>query len=505
MGVHRVLIVGAGPVGLTLAHVLAAHGVKFRIVDRKLEPNRGSKAVALNVASQLSYELLRIRDEVAGAAWQVRRLNPSWCGLRLNPVLLSRIPGPRKTFLTQPQELTERGLLRAFRRDVVEWRTEVEALEQSEDSVEVFLRSNGDVERARFDYVVGCDGKHGVVRHAVGIGMEGRDYGSHFMLGDFSLDWGRAPDQVYYDVFPDTFLISVPLGPQRWRLLLHRPGADGPGRVSEALLRSEVVRLLGAGVRLGSPEWLSSAEFYLRVADSFSKHRVALCGDAAHLFSPIGGTGMNTGIQDAMALGFRLAESVARGAPSQLDAYSEERRLVVRRTAEATDRNTRLICGVERTELDVAPWLPRVRNRSLIRDVFPSAFSGLGGHVLGTEGAFCLALPELRARVLGDGVGALGSWCLLMRAPGPELAKLRELTLELRGVVEVLSIADEHIAEDERLSDLARDCALAEGTFVLVRPDGLIHRVDSLASRGALSSALRLVVPQGTERLRGVS
>jgi 2-polyprenyl-6-methoxyphenol hydroxylase-like FAD-dependent oxidoreductase/pimeloyl-ACP methyl ester carboxylesterase len=369
-----VLIVGAGPTGLTLANALSLYGVPFEIVDRALGPSRDSKALAINVLTRLSLELLGLDDEVGRGACAVRRLNVYWEGRRLNPVDFRWLPSPVRSFLTQPQSQTERELLGAVeRRGVrVRWGRRLVALDaDSSGGVRAFLtHTSGATSHGEYAFVVGCDGKKSVVREAVGIAYRGDEYPMHFLLADFDLRWDRRADQVHYFAYADGFFLVAPVAPDRFRVVVKREGPLPAGSTADAdLIATELRRRFGRDVVQGPPLWLSCAPLYKRTADRLRSGRVFLAGDAAHLYSPIGGAGMNTGMQDALNLAWKLAYVFAGRTNGDvlLESYERERLPVIRGIAAVTDASTRAIAGLTADDATVARFIPSVANRRILK------------------------------------------------------------------------------------------------------------------------------------------
>ena len=359
-----ILVVGAGPVGLTMALELARHGCRCRIVDRLAAPSGYCKAIGVTPRT------LEVWDDMGIAARMIE--NGLWItGLRSivaggpahdEVVDLSALPYAN---LGLPQYATEallgEELAKAGVR--VERGVALAALEQRGDGVEVELdHADGSKERAAFRFVVGCDGAHSAVRHLTGIGFPGEGMGIDFMLGDVEIAWDVPRGMAVFSITPKEnappdFLVVVPLpGRNRYRVSMVAPpelageGAAAPedhGIASErpgptlGELQAVADRLLPGRPRLSALRWSSLFRISMRLADRYRVGNAFIAGDAAHIHPPTGGQGMNTGIQDAYNLAWKLA-LVAKGAAGAglLDSYEAERRPVgadvVAKTLEAS-------------------------------------------------------------------------------------------------------------------------------------------------------------------------
>lgn len=359
-----VLVVGAGPTGLALAAQLSAFGVKLRIVDRALDRAHESRAAAVQART---LELLQPYD-LADAL--VARGNPSamlqlhFGGRRTGEVRLGDFGAtdtrfPFILFVSQAETEALLGEHLAARGVTVERGTELVAFAPDADGVSVTLRDRaGAEERVHARWLVGCDGAHSAVRKLAGIPFEGDAYLQEFMLGDVEADAAPGAPPLARDTvhsFPGRYgtAMMFPLGaPATWRVIA-MSSRDGARRVgaSRSEERTSVAELTLAElqavvdgategtVRLRDPAWLSHFRLHHRQATHYRAGRAFLAGDAAHIHSPVGAQGMNTGVQDAWNLGWKLA-LVARGAADArlLDTYEAERWPVGNALLRYTDR-----------------------------------------------------------------------------------------------------------------------------------------------------------------------
>lgn len=500
-----VLVVGAGPTGLALALCLRTYGIDVDVVDVKAGPSPDSKGIAINPLTCHMLDLIGEPHALGSGAQRVRRLAPSFGTTRLLPVDLRWLDHEHDAFLVQPQAATERALWAALvrRGGAVRWRTEVEGVAADDAGVEVRWRdADGTRAGGRYRYVVGCDGKHSRVRAAMGATLAGPDYPLHLVLGDFPLRWDAPRDEARYMVEAGTFFVLVPLPAGLWRVVVAHPGAPAPGTPVAAAITEPVRRRLGADVFAGDPTWISSAPLYTRVASRMAAGRLFIAGDAAHLFSPLGGTGMNTGIQDALDLGWKLAFVLRGFARSErlLASYELERLAAARANAAATDATTRAVAGLDPSPAFVSRFLPRAANRHELCHALPLQLSGLGlrhaaspalapveADPTSRVGSVSLGLPALLRR--GPGLPAAGAPLHVVAAPADarDDAALQTLVAALRRhapAVACLAVASSQPAARPP-AELAparvevdaitrRRLGVAEGRVHVVRPDGII-------------------------------
>jgi 2-polyprenyl-6-methoxyphenol hydroxylase-like FAD-dependent oxidoreductase len=341
-----VLVVGAGPVGLTLAAELARHGVRARIIDRLEKPLPYCRAIGVTPRTLEVLEDMGVARPMVEAGVWITGLRSVING-QVTPDKLRDLSDLPYAELGVPQYETERILAEHLARfgTTVQRGVALTALTQTEDGVDVELEAAGERETARFRYVVGCDGAHSAVRHALGIAFEGDAYPWNFALGDVAIDWdlprGMALRalQPTPDGPPDMF-IAIPLPERnRYRVSILAPsdaeihgtdhGLQSEGKVTLAELQAAADRLLPGKPRLSDLRWASLFRISMRLAAHYRARRAFLAGDAAHIHPPTGGQGMNTGIQDAYNLAWKLALVLRDAAPeSLLDSYEAERRPV---------------------------------------------------------------------------------------------------------------------------------------------------------------------------------
>jgi 2-polyprenyl-6-methoxyphenol hydroxylase-like FAD-dependent oxidoreductase len=366
-----VLVVGAGPTGLTLAAQLRAFGATVRIVDRQLDRVHESRALAIQPRTLEVLRGLSVTRELVArgndAVWIELHSRDRAIRIRVFGLGLPDTAYPFLLFLSQAE--TEQVLLDHLAGLGVrpERRVDLAGFRADPDGLTCTLRhDDGRTEQVRTRYLVGCDGAHSTVRRIAQIPFEGGAYPQTFALADLEIDGGLDAGSAHAFLGHEGILFFFPLvRPASWRLLAVNPAVgrqQESERPSLEQLQALVDAFTGGRFRLSDPVWLTYFRLQHRQASRYRAGRVFLAGDAAHVHSPAGGQGMNTGIQDAWNLGWKLA-LVARGMADQalLDSYDAERRPVGRFVVRFTDRlfsaatSTNPLVNVVRTRL-----IPRV-------------------------------------------------------------------------------------------------------------------------------------------------
>jgi 2-polyprenyl-6-methoxyphenol hydroxylase-like FAD-dependent oxidoreductase len=352
--VADVLVVGAGPTGLTLACELGRHGASCRVVDADGGPTppHESRALAVWERTLEVFESVGVIGAVLAKGKPIRALNVNAEGRRLVRVELDpHDPDtPYPVVLALPQGDTERALLDRLTGHglSVEWETRLTDLRQDDDGVIATVAgADGGERTVRARWLVGCDGARSVVRHALGLRFEGAEYPESFLLADARVSWDVPDGEAQLFYLPEGGAVAAfPLpGEDRWRLI-DVSGAvetDDPGRIAARF--EEHLRAAGfPRATVTDVPWTSSFRIHRRIVDRFRVGRVFVAGDAAHIHSPAGGQGMNTGIQDAHNLAWKLAlVASGRARDALLDSYGAERRPVATEVLKQTDRATKLV------------------------------------------------------------------------------------------------------------------------------------------------------------------
>jgi 2-polyprenyl-6-methoxyphenol hydroxylase-like FAD-dependent oxidoreductase len=338
-----VIVVGAGPTGLMLACELALAGVRVRVLERRAEQPNITRAFAVHARTLELLDARGLADDLLPRGVPVHEIQPA-PGATLD---LRTLPTKYQMILIAPQSGTERVLEARAEQLGVEIVRNAEVVGLRQDAERVVLElTDGSSAEAR--YVVGCDGAHSAIRRLVGIDFAGTQYETHIMLADVRLT--NPPEQAMFaEASNDGVVIVVPFGDGwfraiAWDRLREQVPLDVPLPMEE--MRDAFGRIAGTDFGMREQRWSSRFLSERRQAEHYRAGRVFLAGDAAHVHSPLGGQGMNTGIQDAMNLGWKLAAAVhGWAAPGLLDSYETERHRVGAQVLALTDAFNKLVLG----------------------------------------------------------------------------------------------------------------------------------------------------------------
>jgi len=491
-----VLIVGAGPTGLMLANQLARRGVRAMIVDRHSGPAHQSRAMAVQARTLEIYSKLGLGERAlelglrgnGGNMWangkKMARIPLGEIGQSLSPFPYILMLGQDDNERMMGEHLRHWGL-------AVQWNTELIAMQQEPGHVVATLRQpDGSTRMVTAAYVAGCDGGRSAVRELSGITFPGAPYEHVFFVADTEATGPMVPEELNVYMWQDGFHLLFPMrGKDRWRVIGILPGRlRGRNDLTWEEVIPAVRREAGADLAFKACDWFSTYRIHHRCAERFRDRRCFLLGDAAHVHSPAGGQGMNTGLQDAYNLAWKLALVVkGRADAALLDTYEQERIPVAQRLLRTTDRIFSLLvsdnwlAGLFRTKI-VTRVLARAMTVERVRKLAFRTISQIGIRYRKSSLSQTLAgLPE-GAPVAGD----LFPWLKIRfreSGPGEDLfEKLDDTRFNLLAIgqaapsTESLGFGDlmrvHEIPDDSsNANELAR-VGISGPAFYLLRPDG---------------------------------
>lgn len=352
----EVIIVGAGPTGLALACQLTRYGVEFVIIDQKDGVTPYSKALAIHARTLEIYEQLGLAQKAIEQGWITGKVQMFESGKQVGEVDLSNVGAglsPYPYLLIFEQSRNEQMLfdwLRERDRDVF-WSSELESFTQDAASVTATVKRNGESIVIKGKYLVGCDGPRSPVRHGLGLAFEGSTLERIFYVADVRLGNDFDHNALHACIAQHGAVAFFPMpGEKRWRIVGAFP--EGIDRDEKQIDYEEIEVRIREEVKIELDftrvDWFSTYKVHTRHVDRFSSGRCFVAGDAAHIHTPAGGQGMNTGIQDGYNLAWKLALVLKDHASSTLlDTYNEERLPNARRLTETTDRMFNLAAGTD--------------------------------------------------------------------------------------------------------------------------------------------------------------
>lgn len=446
-----VLVVGAGPTGLTLAIQLLSRGVRTRIIDRDPGLPKLSRAIGIQPRTLETLDMMGLAGEILALGHRGLRTSLYVGGKRRVGIDMTCADTEHGFVLHLPQDRTEEVL----RRRLVELGGQVEPgvelvdLTQDEDAVATTLRHTDDrEERVVAAYVVGCDGAHSRVRRLLGVPFEGQPYPFDWLLVDAELAGVGSNEEVHVFWGPGGQPLGlIPIDGRLWRISAPVPGDRGGVPPTLAEIQAVVDQRGPGGIVVHDPQTLTCFRCQIRSTDAYRTGRVLLAGDAVHIHAPTGAQGMNLGINDAANLGWKLAFVATGRAPDALlDSYGAERGPAARDVLAATDAMVRFV-------VDVSPARRVLRRLTLLALRTPRMRRRLADRL----GQLAIAYPDspITRKERVPGLPVPGS-----RMPNVRLHDGRTLHEALR------------VGEHVRLG--------AEDGFrgqVLVRPDGYVAAV----------------------------
>lgn len=354
-----VLIVGAGPTGLMMACELARRNIDFRIIDKKPERTLTSNAVGIQPRTLELLDQIGIVDRFLKKGHFCNAIHLYIKGKSIGRIPLSKIDSPYQFALMLPQNETEKLLLERlleFKKEV-ERPLELVTLKQENNSIIVTVKdSTGKTEIITSDWLIACDGANSMVRQACNIAFPGEDLPDQFVVADATMDSFESNTEIHVFFDKGTVFAAFALGSNKYRIgaNIHQ---SNPRKIFIEKEVKEIVNERSYGnYNVTSVSWISPFWIHSKIVDQMDDGAIFLAGDAAHVHSPVGGQGMNTGIQDAYNLAWKLALVInGQAKPSLLDSYQKERYPIVKNVVDRTERFTK-------AGLFENPFLIKLRN-----------------------------------------------------------------------------------------------------------------------------------------------
>lgn len=508
------LIVGAGPTGLSLACQLIRYGVDFLIVETKESVTPYSKAIGVQARTLEIYEQIDLAQRAIEQGTIGGKARLLVDGEVRGEIEFSQIGKGLSAYpfvLMLEQSKNERLLYEYMQANgkEVHWNTELEALSQSDSSVTARVKTaTGEIKTIEAKYLVGCDGPRSLVRHSLGIEFGGSTFERMFYVADAQVDWQFTHDALHVCLAKESFAVFFPLkGEKRYRIVGVFPEefAKEEGDVLYEEIEARIKQLAQLELDIHDVEWFSTYKVHTRHASRFSAGRCFLAGDSAHIHSPAGAQGMNTGIQDAYNLAWKLAlvlEDVAD--ENLLNTYNEERLENAKNLLRTTDRMFQLVASDEwwlallRTNV-LPPVASYILSLDSVRNfIFPLIsqtginyrHSSLSRHT-GDEDFRVKAGDRLPYVVL-DETGIYDR----LREPKFHLLAFSNEESEYQGLKAKLESEYAALIDFNgfQLNDDVVETFGADGTFIVfLRPDNYIGFISSKLSFGEVENYLRTV------------
>lgn len=365
-----VLVVGAGPVGLFCANELARQGLKCRIIEKKAKLSDKSKALALHIRTLDVFEDCELLDEILAQGIKIDGMVIKSQGRELINANFSSLPSKRHYLIDLPQDKTEQILYDSLIKKglTVEWETELTAIEQHSNSVLAHVKqADGSDEKIYAHWLIACDGSHSMIRKLLYAKFIGAAYKQTWWLADLHLNWDLPENKLFVYTSNDGPLACFPIGNRRYRIVMTAPKKATLTQPSMDDIEQSFKARCSDKATLSEPLWISQFGIEHKLIQKYRYGRVFLAGDAAHVHSPMGGQGLNTGIQDIYNLAWKLA-LVHKGLAKDplLNSYHSERYPIAEQVLKKTGFMTYLI-------LLKNPLLTKLRN-ALMKCLFSVNF-----------------------------------------------------------------------------------------------------------------------------------
>lgn len=473
-----VLIVGAGPVGLFLANECARRGLRWRLIEARASQSEHSKALAIFPRTLEIFDMAGVVGPFLEKANRVTSVAVITHGRTLVDMRFTPEETPYSFVAMVPQDVTERLLAEELQRKGgrVEYETTFISAEQENDGVNAIIDCKGERAKLHATFVIGCDGAHSAVRRTLKLPLEGGEYEDSFMLADIETNETLPANQM--QLCPSEFgpVAIFPMNATRRRVVatIERPEGDAPPL---DLVRKILVQRAPNGIEARGLHWSSYFRIHHRHTPQLRVGRIFIAGDAAHIHSPFGGQGMNTGLHDVWNLVWKLDLFLhGRGKEQLLDSYTAERLPVIKNVIETTDFLTKVMGTPNKFAQALRDTvIPMVSRLAPFQHAFVQRLSELG---IAYSGSPIIEGPGKRYfdDSMRGGRGISSRFLVMIdddKEPSIQVAAKR-LRESLSGIVEVRPASNPGVT--------------------LVRPDGYIaysaHNHDRVAALAAVRSLL---------------
>jgi 2-polyprenyl-6-methoxyphenol hydroxylase-like FAD-dependent oxidoreductase len=483
-----VLIVGAGPVGLFLANECARRGLRYRLIEERSSQSEHSKALAIFPRTLEIFDMAGLVGPFLERANRVTSVAVVTHERKLAHMRFAPQESPYSFVAMVPQDVTEELLVKGLRRKGgdVEYQTRFVSANQREDCVSVTLDHNGEPINLRASFVVGCDGAHSAVRHQLNLPFEGAQYKDLFLLADIESNETLPADELQLCPHELGPVAIFPMSANRRRVVATIANTEGDAP-SLDLVRKILAQRAPSGIEALVLHWGTYFRIHHRQAAELRVGRIFIAGDAAHIHSPFGGQGMNTGLHDIWNLVWKL-DLVLHGLGNEelLKSYSAERRPVIKHVIETTDQLTKAMGTPSKlAQLLRDAIIPMVSRLAPFQHAFVQRLSELGVAYRGSpivEGAGERYFDDSMRG--GDGIRSRFVLFVDTGADSSIRQAAKQLTESMSNVVE-LRLRPRH-------------------EITLVRPDGYIaysdHSRDGIAALTSVRSLLERQTKNGDGR-----
>lgn len=472
-----VLIVGAGPVGLLLANECWRHGLRSRIIEQRAGQSLHSKALAIFPRTLEILDMAGLVGPFLNLANRVISVAIVTHGRSLARIHFEPKGSPYPFVAMVPQDVTENLLVEALRKSggAVEYETTLASATQEHDRVRARMTSGGESREITASYLVGCDGAHSAVRRLLDLEFEGKEYGSPFMLADLETNSALAANEMQLCPHEKGPVAIFPMSATRRRVVAIADRQDGDAP-SLDLVRRLLEERGPAGIEARGLNWSSYFHIHHRHVSQLRVGRIFIAGDAAHIHSPFGGQGMNTGLHDIWNLAWKLDLAV-RGHATEalLDSYAAERLPIIRDVIHTTDLLTKALGTPSRLAQALRDTvIPVIAQLAPVQHALVERLSGLGVSYHGSR-----IVEGAGERYFNESVRGgrnIGGRFLLLRAQEQSDIdrQLGQLDDAFKDVVEVRSGPRDEI--------------------VLVRPDGYVALSTSSRDSATAMNSVRSVL-----------